>query len=216
MFSSNVYCSNLESGNSESLELSRARNETTLFDFTRLHSVDDWMEQSDTVREVGKSKAVLVLQKTKVFQRAVFFFLLNPQPNGAGFAGVRISTSLDLHHYENIALKVRRQGNVPGYKIILRHKGLNDEPHPTYEQFFMVALNEFQVVNLPLADFKPFYRGRPLNESEVGSLDTRNITSFGVQVYGGVYLPVKQSGPSTLEVDWIKATNTNQQFVTLI
>ena len=49
-------------------------------------------EYSDTVRGAGMSKATLTLQSlTKdiigVEQRAVFFALLNPQPNGAGFAG---------------------------------------------------------------------------------------------------------------------------------
>ena len=38
-----------------------------------------WVEVSDTVREVGKSKAALVSQKTRVFQRAVLFAILNPQ-----------------------------------------------------------------------------------------------------------------------------------------
>ena len=67
----------------------QAKNENNyLFDFTSLDHVDDWYEVSDTVREVGKSKATLVLQKTRMFQRAIFFALLNPQPNGACFAGM--------------------------------------------------------------------------------------------------------------------------------
>merc|ERR1712071_396688 len=61
-----------------------------LFNFTDpAVDMSGWTEVSDTVREPGKSKALLVLQKTQVFQRAVFFALLNPQPNGAAFAGVR-------------------------------------------------------------------------------------------------------------------------------
>ena len=47
-------------------------------------------------REPGKSKASFVLQKSRLFQRAIFFALLNPQPNGAGFAGVKTNLSLDL------------------------------------------------------------------------------------------------------------------------
>ncbi|XP_068083296.1 uncharacterized protein [Anabrus simplex] len=180
-------------------------DEKMLFDFTRLHSVDNWVEQSDTVRTVGMSKAVMVLQKTQVFQRAIFFTLLNPQPNGAGFAGVRTPVSLDLHSYKNISLLARGQGNNSGYKVVLRHKGLDEEPNPTYEQFFTAPMGNQEEVILSLSEFKPYYRGRALNSSEAEPLDTRNITSFGLQVYGGVYLPVKQSGPSTLEIDWIKA-----------
>ena len=47
-------------------------------------------------REPGKSKASFVLQKSRLFQRAIFFALLNPQPNGAGFAGVKTDLTLDL------------------------------------------------------------------------------------------------------------------------
>nr|CAD7431832.1 unnamed protein product [Timema monikensis] len=178
-------------------------DEQMLFDFTSRPSVDDWIEQSDTVRTVGMSKAVLVLQKTQVFQRAVFFALLNPQPNGAGFAGMRVLTALDLSPYSQIRLRIRAQGNSSGYKMVLRHKGEDDEPYPTYEQFFQVHQGAFEDLSLPLSQFIPYYRGRPLNSSE--PLDQSNITSLGLQVYGGVYLSTKQAGPSTLEMDWIKA-----------
>ena len=47
-------------------------------------------------REPGKSKASFVLQKSRLFQRAIFFALLNPQPNGAGFAVVKTNLTLDL------------------------------------------------------------------------------------------------------------------------
>ena len=67
-----------------------------LFDFTTMSDVNDWYEVSDTVREVGKSKATLVLQKTRKFQRAIFFTLLNPQSNGACFAGVNFDGNFDL------------------------------------------------------------------------------------------------------------------------
>lgn len=76
--------------------------------------------------------------RLQVFQRAVFFTLLNPQPNGAGFAGVRTFTHLDLTNRSAIALHCRAQGQNFDYKMVLRHRGLNDEPNPTYEQTFQV------------------------------------------------------------------------------
>lgn len=110
-------------------------------DFTSpLAKVDDWVEQSDTVRKVGMSKAALVLQRTQEFQRAVFFTLLNPQPNGAGFAGVRTFTHLDLTNRTAIAISCRAQGQNFEYKVVLRHRGLNDDPNPTYEQTFQVRI----------------------------------------------------------------------------
>lgn len=44
-----------------------------------------------------------------------------------------------------------------------------------------------------------------MDPNEVGVLDKSNITNFEFQMYGGVYLPYKQSGPSSLEIDWVKA-----------
>lgn len=103
--------------------------------------MDNWKEISDTVRTVGKSKAVLTLQTTQVFQRAIFFTLLNPQPNGAGFAGVRTMTKLNLSGFKNIEITCRGQGNNSHYKVILRHRGLHSNEDITYEQFFVVSFN---------------------------------------------------------------------------
>lgn len=116
------------------------RDRMTLFDFTDVQSVDDWREVSDTVRTVGKSKAVLTLQTSQLFQRAVFFTLLNAQPNGAGFAGVRKMTNLDLSRFQNIEIICRGQGENSHYKISLRHRGQNSNKDLSYEQFFTVKL----------------------------------------------------------------------------
>lgn len=64
-------------------------------------------------------------------------------------------------------------------------------------------MGKFQIVELQLANFEPYFRGQKLNDSE--PLDLSAITNFELQVYGGVYLPIKQSGTSSLEIDWIKA-----------
>ncbi|EFN64622.1 hypothetical protein EAG_03774 [Camponotus floridanus] len=78
-----------------------------LFDFTNVQSLDDWREVSDTVRTVGKSKAVLTLQTSQLFQRAVFFTLLNPQPNGAGFAGIRKAVPISDNEFFTITLPLK-------------------------------------------------------------------------------------------------------------
>ncbi|XP_043672444.1 uncharacterized protein LOC122631170 [Vespula pensylvanica] len=177
----------------------------TLFDFTRMDNMNDWQEISDTVRTVGKSKATLVLQKTQVFQRAIFFTLLNPQPNGAGFAGVRTRVNLNLTDFETIVITCRGQGKNNHYKAVLRHKGLDSNKDLSYEQFFQVPMSneEFSTVSLKLDSFKPYYRGQEIPDGE--PLDVENITMFGLQVYGGVYLPFKQSGVSALEIVTIDA-----------
>lgn len=87
--------------------------------------------------------------------------------------------------------------------MVLRHKNQNREPYCTYEQMFTAPMDKFDIVTLPLSNFQPYYRGKPPNTSE--PLDTSFISSIGLQVYGGVYMPVKQAGVSSLEIEWIKA-----------
>jgi hypothetical protein len=115
-------------------------SEQILFDFTHsTSSVNDWIEVSDTERDVGKSKGVLVEQTTEKFQRAIFFSLLNPQPNGAAFAGVVYrKKSFDLTSFTGLKLSVRAQGENFIYKLILRHHNEESSLQPSYENFFEV------------------------------------------------------------------------------
>ncbi|XP_014205006.1 uncharacterized protein LOC111642847 [Copidosoma floridanum] len=175
----------------------------TLFDFTRLDELSGWTEHSDTVKPSGASKAALVLQKSQLFQRAVFFSLFAPRINGTGFAGIRADTSFDLREHQYIAIKCRGQGANFKYKMLLRHKGLGRDS-VIYGQIFTVSENEFSTVKLPLGDFKPYHRGLPL-AADVHPLDLSAITSMGIKVDNGPYLPDNQPGVSSLEIDWIKA-----------
>lgn len=174
-----------------------------LFDFTKDTEVDAWQEQSDTVRDVGMSKAIFVIHKNLGFRRAIFFALLNPQLNGAGFAGIRVIQTYNLVGYTKLQIKCRGQGQYNGFKVILRHKGLNDEPNYSFEQYFQAPKDEFAIRDLKFTEFKAYYRGKRVNNNE--TLDLSQVTSIGIQMYGGVYQPIKQKGPATLEIDWIKA-----------
>ncbi|KAK4035563.1 hypothetical protein OUZ56_027651 [Daphnia magna] len=175
-----------------------------LFNFTDPNAnISTWVESSDTVRQPGMSKASIVLQKAQLFQRAIFFALLNPQPNGAGFAGVRTPVDFDLSSFSTLKMKLRGQGQATNFKIIIKHHGEVGDGSPSYEQFF-TATNEFQELSLPIDKFQPYWRGQALQNAE--PLDSSNITSFGFQFYGGVYEEHKQSGPATLEIDWVKAS----------
>ena len=86
------------------------------------------------------SKAILVMQKTQIFQRAVLFTLFNPKPNGSGFAAVRCDTNFDLRQFQNIVIKCRGRGINQKYKMLLRHKGLFKDA-VIYGQVFTVIYN---------------------------------------------------------------------------
>jgi hypothetical protein len=58
---------------------------------------------------------------------------------------------------------------------------------------------------LPFTDFKPYSRGEPLNPHTTPPLDLTDITSIGLQMFGGVYSSIKQHGTSSLEINSIIA-----------
>lgn len=116
---------------------SNSRTSQTLFDFTRTDQLGNWTECSDTVKITGMSKAVFVIQKTQLIQRAILFTLFNPRPNRTGYAAVRCDTNFDLSGSKYIAIKCRGQGINYKYKMLLRHKGF-DTNNVVYGQVFTV------------------------------------------------------------------------------
>jgi hypothetical protein len=62
---------------------------------------------------------------------------------------------------------------------------------------------------LPFTDFKPYSRGKPLDPDTTPPLDRTDITSIGLQIFGGVYSSIKQHGTSSLEIDSISAVTSD-------
>jgi len=195
-------------------------NKGLIFNFTdpdkfTEEDLNRWFESSDTVRQQGMSKATLTLQKLNkesigVEQRAIFFALLNPQPNGAGFAGMKrwlnltefASSPVDKEN-AGVSLSCRAQG-LSHWKVILYHNNMEDvDPRVTFESFFDVntTATEFTPVKLGIQSFKAYFRGREVDD--VKTLDTNKIAGIGLQAYGGVYKADKQSGPGSLELEFI-------------
>ena len=183
-----------------------------LFDFTTMDTVSDWYEVSDTVRTVGMSKASLVLQKTKVYQRAIFFALLNPQPNGACFAGMSKNIDKDFSGFLGLEIKFRSQSaNIRQWKIVLRTDSSIDR-FTSYQQLFDVQPDQkdFETIFMPFEDFHQDVNGTvPPDETP---LDLTKIKSIGIQAFGGVYEDFKQSGPATLELDFISLVSVKTKL----
>jgi len=191
---------------------SQPRAMRTIFNFNSedqfsASDADSWWESSDTVREPGKSKASFVLQQSRLFQRAVFFAMLNPQPNGAGFAGVKSNISLsseDLAGATEILLQARAKGNLANWKVVLTNSEFHGQQATySYESKFPVTLDSesFERIQLPLSEFKAYYRGSVVEDAP--PLDMAQIGIFGLQTFGGVYDEFKQSGVGALEIDFI-------------
>ncbi|XP_077283181.1 uncharacterized protein LOC143909155 [Arctopsyche grandis] len=175
-----------------------------MFDFTSLDNVNDWIEQSDTMKIVGLSKGVMILQKTDLIQNAIFFALINPQPNGVGFAGVtNVGFSKNFTQYTGLKLMCRAQGEYSRFKVLLRHRDENQYNHNSYDIMFQGPKEDFGYVSLPFSEFKRFQKGKKAIQDT--PLDVSNITGISIQFYSGVEESEHQSGPATLEIEHILA-----------
>ena len=180
-----------------------AAEQRTLFNFTTLSSLAGWTESSDgTAREAGMSTGAFKLQRTALFQRAVLFSLLNPQPSGAGFVGYYQDGHWDLSAFQRLRLRARAQGQAFNYKVFLGHHGQSIQ-EGSYESYFEMPVDTWSDVSLPFDSFAFYYRGALVPDAPL--LDPSDVTQLGLQVFGGVYSDFKQSGASALELDWITA-----------
>merc|ERR1712172_152245 len=185
-----------KSGDAERRSLKMTKDgsvEKMLFDFTDPalfgeEQAASWWESSDTVRSAGMSKAVFSLQRSVRFQRAVLFAMINPQPNGAGFAGVKSNVNFSSEEHlqakpQGFLLKLRGQGQLQYWKVVLTDSDQLGLPllYSYEHKFHLHSINngEMEEVHLPLTKFG----------------------AFGLQTFGGVYDEFKQSGVGTLEID---------------
>jgi NADH dehydrogenase [ubiquinone] 1 alpha subcomplex assembly factor 1 len=176
--------------------------ETLLFDFTDSDNVDSFHEISDTVRNVGLSKAQISILESDAVRRAVLFTLLNPQENSACFAGVATAfqPALVLSAFSVMGLQVRAQGMYSNFKVVLQDGKSESNSSLAFEQFFFAASDVLSVVSLKMDAFRCTYRGKACEET----LDTDNIVSFGLQAAGGVYQDdFTNRGSASLEIDFV-------------
>ncbi|VDL85458.1 unnamed protein product [Schistocephalus solidus] len=165
--------------------LNRYKEDGLLFDFGTSHDFSNWIEVSDTVREGGKSKAIITSHRGSV----------NPLPNGACFAGMKYNgTRWNLSDYDGIEAELRRTGPNEWFKFVF-------DQEFSYEKQFR-APSDFGTVRFPFTEMKAYHWGKPVDNAP--PLNKSNL-DFGIQVYGGVFERFKQSGPGSLQINWVRA-----------
>ena len=150
-----------------------------LWDFTTNATTSSFSESSDTVRNVGMSKATFSLIESQEVRRAVLQTLLNPQPNGACFAGVESALEFpDWSSFMNLSLVARGQGEFSMFKVVLRDQdGISSGS--SFEKLFQ-ASGSFAQFDLALNQFGCVFRGKSCDST----LDVRAIEKFGLQAAG--------------------------------
>ncbi|VEN46043.1 unnamed protein product [Callosobruchus maculatus] len=149
----------------------------------------------------GVSKAVLVPHNGPNSKGAVLFTLLEPQTDGAAFAGVRRVANFDFSGHQEIRLRLKNRGEYTGYQLVLKNS--QEANTVSYANYFDAAQKDFGEINLALSGFEAQLHGKKVDDAP--ALDISKITSVGIYAYGGVYRNRKQNGVAALEIDYIKA-----------
>ncbi|CAH8502970.1 unnamed protein product [Schistosoma rodhaini] len=178
---------------------------STLFNFTDPETIlfDVWVEVSDTFRPEGRSVAILTPLIAYNYQSGIFFYLLNPQPDGSCFAGVHyILNTWNLSQFTGVVIDLHRQGENSNFKLTFYGNCSDIFTCPSYESFFETSGGREQI-KIPFTTFKAYFRGQLKPESP--PLNLTQLSRFGIQAYGGVFAPKKQSGPGSIEIFTISA-----------
>lgn len=176
--------------------------DSVLFNFTDSDNVDSFYEVSDTVRDVGLSKAQIGMLQSDAARRAVLFTLLNPQESSACFAGVEKAfvPHAKWNQFTQMELEVRAQGMYNNFKVVLQDSKSYSNSSLAFEQFFVASIDSLSVVSLNMDAFSCSYRGKACDET----LEVGNIVSFGLQAAGGVYQgSFSNHGAASLEIDYV-------------
>jgi len=112
--------------------------------------------------------------------------------NNGGFASCRMKLNTPIPPgYSFISLRVKGDGKK--YKFRIRTDSNWDGI--AYSADFSTEKDTWMVIELPMAEFIPTFRGRTL--SHVPPLDATQIRQIGLLIAD------KQSGPFLLKIDWI-------------
>ncbi len=155
-----------------------------LFDFSDPSAVDAWRAIDDRVMG-GISRSRLRHDPTA---HAVFEGLVSLEQNG-GFASVRSSPG-ERGQTNATACSIELRGEPRQFKLSL----LTDDGFDSlnYQAGFAAAMNEWQTLRLPLADFRASFRGREVLGAPC--LDPARIRQVGLMI------AARQAGPFTLDI----------------
>lgn len=116
--------------------------------------------------------------------------------NNGGFASVRAMVdSPDLSDY--VGLEIRLRGDGRTYQLRLRQNERTDGL--AYRAMFKTQNDKWLTVRIPFEEFVPTFRGRIIEDAP--PLDPTHIHQVGLMIAD------KESGPFSLEIDFIQAWN---------
>ena len=166
--------------------------ERVLFQFNNPQELQAWRSVNDGVMG-GRSTGRVSYSGDGALDFSGFLSL----ENNGGFASIRAaSPNMNLKPNDVIFIRVRGDGRKYTFNIYSQQnlRGVS------YRQTFSTTKDKWTVVALPVNKFVATFRGRTDANDRLNPASAAGV---------GFLLGDKKQGPFNLEVDWIKAVNSN-------
>ena len=165
----------------------RAEDPRMMFDFRTGTAAGSWEIVNDTVMGGVSTSEFALTNGVAVFRGRLSL------DNQGGFASVRTGVR-PVSGMEDAVFLIRVRGDGRRYRFTARTRSAWDAP--LYQCGFESGDGEWRDLRLPVRDFQPSFRGRPLPGEP--PLDLSRLTSVGFLVAD------RQAGPFRLEIESIR------------
>ncbi|KAL7061733.1 hypothetical protein AAHC03_01031 [Spirometra sp. Aus1] len=110
-------------------------------------------------------------------------------------------TRWNLTEYDGIEAELRRTGSNEWFKVVF-------DQRYSYEKQFQ-APSDFGTIRFPFSEMKAYHWGKPVDDAPPLNKSTLD---FGIQAFGGVFESFKQSGPGSLQINWVRAYKSHHEI----
>ena len=164
------------------------RTTTFNIDFCTARNATDWRVIVDGVMGGMSSGTINYTENTLQFTGELSL------RNNGGFSQIRKYTNgTDMSPYQMVEVRIKGDGR--RYGLQLAHHSYWAMPYR--QQYIQTEKGQWQTLQLPMANFKAYQVGRPLNQ-QLSAETLTNIKSISI------ILNDKIEGPFALEIDYIK------------
>lgn len=168
-----------------------------IIDFTK--KVENLIIVTDSTERVqGLSNASITFQDSHNNKSHFFYAHLEPQPNGAAFAGFKVKRQLDFssNHQISITLKNLIEKSISSQLVITTKD--SDIVGFTYKSDFILDESRLVKIDIPFNHFEANRRGEPYPSAP--EIDLKNITSIGIRIIGRADVNLRQKGVFALQL----------------
>lgn len=145
-----------------------------------------------TERKAGLSNATITFQNSHDDKSHILYVHLQPQPNGACFAGFKIQQPFDLSSFAKLIITLQNLSENKSYYQLVLNTEDSQEKGYDYQKPFTLTSNTTQRITFQLSTFKTTRRGEPYPDAP--DIDLSKITSIGIRIIGRAQQNIYQTG----------------------